>query len=238
MNKHVKLFNQIPHGNFGVSKLFFTKTPNPQTLDDIILAYYYISTEILDSLDYSHFIIRKNTPPFAPYDCHDPLINIQIEIPEYKEQKIFNGIIKKYSNRTPGRKYSGLVAKPKDGQDVSPNIEDFKFFAEHYKGEHFRCDIFTHERLYRVGTTQMNHLYEILKTLTKKADFEYIQPGSIILAQEMASFMINHNIIRNNQNTPYGIEYVRQHKEFMFGELKHNEKKFLKIKQTWNEKQK
>ena len=47
-----------------------------------------------------------------------------------------------------------------------------------------------------------------------------------------------YEITRKNDSLEYGIEYVRQHKEFMFGELKHNEKKFLKIKQTWNEKQK
>ena len=237
MNKHAKLFKQIPHGNFGASKLFFTKVHVPQTLDDIVLAYYHISTEMLDSIDYDRFIVRKNTPPFEPYDCHDPLTGIQIRIQEYKKQKLFNGIIKTYSNRSPSRD-SGLVAKSKDGQDISSDIEDFKFFAEYYKGEHFRHDPFSNERIYRVGNHQLNHLYELLKILITKADFEYIQPGSIILAQEMANFMIKHDIIRNNQNTPYGIDYICQHKEFMFGELKHDTIKYQQIKENLKQRQK
>ena len=191
MNKHVKLFKQIPHGNFGASKLFFSKVPIPQSTDDIILAYYYISKEMLDSLDYNYFIIRKNIPPFSPYSCHDPLTNVHVEIKEYKEQKLLKGIIRVYQNRTPHREYSGLVAVSKDGQDISSDIEDFKIFADNYKAKNFIHDIFTNERCSCIGKHEINHLYQLLKTLIEKADFKYIQPGSIILAQEMANLMIN-----------------------------------------------
>ena len=64
MNKHVKLFNRIPCGNFGASKLFFDKFKNKQpkdiTTDDIFLAHYYISEEMMDSTDSTRFIVQKN----------------------------------------------------------------------------------------------------------------------------------------------------------------------------------
>lgn len=238
MNKHVKLFKQIPHGNFGVSKLFFEKTPMPKTTDDIVLAYFYISKEMLDSLDYRRFIVRKNTPPFEAYDCHDPITDIHIPIYQYKEQKLFNGVIHTYKNRTPYQEYSGLVAVSKDGTDISSDIEDFKIFAENYKSKHFSHDMFTNERRCCIGKHQINHLYELLKTLILKADFKYVQPGSIILAQEMANLMINNNIIKDNQHTPGGQDLVRQHKEFMFGEIKHDDAHFQAVKAMWRQKQK
>ena len=238
MNKHIRLFRHIPHGNFGVSKVFFTKTPVPTTTDDIVLSYYYIAQEMLDSIDYNRFIIRKNQPPFAPYSCHDPITNAEFSIYKYKEQKLFKGVVRVYKNRTPHREYSGLIAVSKDGQDISSEIEDFKIFAENYKAEHFRHDVFTNERRFCIGKHAINHLYKLLKTLIEKADFKYIQPGSIILAQEMANLMINQDIIKDNQNTASGQDFVRQHKEFMFGELKHDYKKFYQIKTIWHQKQK
>ena len=222
MNKHAKLIKSIPCGNFGASKLFFDTTPELSTPDHIFLAYYHIASEMMDSVDSAHFIVLKNKNFNNTYDCHDPLNGLHMFIEGYKEQKLFSGVIKTHSNRTPRREKYGLVAIPKQNQDIASDLEDFKIFAENYKSEHFRRDIFTNERRYRLGNKQLNHIYNLLKTLTEKADFQYIQPGSIILAQEMASVMINHNIVKNNQNTPYGQEYIQQHKRFMFSELKHD----------------
>lgn len=229
--KHIELFKQIPCGNFGVSKLFFDWFKKQKiediTFDDIFLAYYYISTEMMDSVDSKYFIVRKNINTLLPpYDCHDPLTEEQIPIDEFREQKLFNGIIHHYINRAPNRKYYGLVAIPKKNNvDIQPIFEDYKIFATNYKHEHFRHDVFTNERRYCLGDDELNHLYRLLKQLTDKADFQYIQPGSIILAQEMASVMINHNIILNNQHTTNGYEYVKQHKLFMFGEITHTYEK-------------
>ena len=88
-----------------------------------------------------------------------------------------------------------------------------------YKHTHFQRDTFTNERRYCLGNEEIYNLYILLKTLCDKATFQYKQPGSIILAQELASVMANQDIVKNNQNTPGGIEYVHKHKMFMFGEL-------------------
>ena len=224
MNKHLELFKKIPCGNFGTSKLFFdkfkTKQPKDITLDDIVLAYYYISEEMMDDIDSNWFIVRRNNPPLHKYDCHDPVTKEHIFVSsEFKDAKLYNGVIQRYSNRTPKRKQYGLVAIPKNNQDISSDFEDFRIFADNYKRQHFRLDTFTNERRYCLGTKELEHLYTILKTLFEKANFHYKQPGSIILAQELANVMANYNIVKDNQYTPNGRELVHQHKLFMFGEL-------------------
>lgn len=221
MNKHIELLKKIPCGNFGISKLFFDKFKRmPQkniTNTDILMAYYYISVEMMDSIDSRYFIVRRNPKPYNEYDCHDPLTNAQTPITTYKKSKLYNGVIKQYCNRTPHAKHYGLVAKPKQ-ENIDSDIEDFKIFAEIYKSRYCQMN-FTGEHIYNIGKKELNHLYTLLKTLDDKADFYYEQPGSIILAQEMASVMINHNIILDNQHTRNGAEFVRKHKLFMFGEL-------------------
>ncbi len=226
MNKHIELFKQIPWGNFGPSKLFFDnfkkKAMEDITIDDIFLAYYYISTEMMDDEDSRFFIVRKNKPPFNKYDCHDPLTNEHIPVQDFKEAKVYNGIIKKHQNRVPHSKYYGLTATPKNqNDDLHEIIQDFKFFAKDYKDKHFCRDIFTNEPRYCMGDEEMYNLYILLKTLCDKATFKYKQPGSIILAQELASVMANQNIVKNNQYTyaSNGVEFVHRHKMFMFGEL-------------------
>ena len=226
LKKHIELFKRIPCGNFGASRLFFDafKTKNPKTIttDDIFLAYYYISSEMMDSEDSRHFIVQKKQPPFNEYDCHNPLTDAHMLIRNFKSAKVYNGVIKKYCNRTPNSKHYGLVAVSKQQNDnLDEIIQDFKIFAQHYKSEHFRHDIFTNERRYCLGNEELDHLYNLLKTLCNRATFRYKQPGSIILAQEMASVMANQNIVKNNQHTPGGAEYVHKHKLFMFGELTH-----------------
>lgn len=225
MNKHIELFKQIPCGNFGPSKLFFdkfkTKQPKDITIDDIFLAYYYICEEMMDSNDSRRFIVQKNPLSNDSYEYHDPLTDGQFDVEEnYRHAKVYNGVIKHYSNRTPRKAYYGLVAEPKvPGQNITEFIEDFRIFADSYKTTHFRRDIFINERRYCLGEEELDHLYTLLKTLCDKANFYYKQAGSIILAQELANFMANHKIIEKSQNTPGGIENVRQHKMFMFGEL-------------------
>lgn len=225
MNKHIELFKQIPCGNFGPSKLFFDefkdKQPKDITIDDIFLAYYYISEEMMNSEDSRRFIVRKDTLVLDNYQYHDPLTDAQDETGiNYRPAKVYKGVIKHYDNRVPKGDYYGLVATPKiPGEKIAEIIEDFRIFADSYKTTHFRRDIFTNERRYCLGEKELNHLYSLLKTLCDKANFCYKQAGSIILAQELANVMANHKIIEKSQNTTGGIEYVRQHKMFMFGEL-------------------
>ena len=225
MNKHIELFKQIPCGNFGPSKLFFdnlkTKQPKDITIDDIFLAYYYISEEMMDSKDSRRFIVRKNPVSLCEYEYHDPLTQAQENTDKnYKHAKVYNGVIKHNSNRKPKIKYYGLVATPKNSDTKTTNIiEDFRIFAYTYKTEHFRIDPFTNERRHCLGQEELEHLYKLLKNLYENSNFCYKQAGSIILAQELANLMANYNIIKNNQHTPGGIEFVRLHKMFMFGEL-------------------
>ena len=234
MNKHIKLFNQIPCGNFGASKLFFDKFKNKQpkdiTVDDIFLAYYYISEEMMDSTDSKRFIVQKDSLSPGGYQYHDPLTGVQDAIENnYRHAKVYNGIIKHYSNRTPRKEYYGLVAEPKiQGEKITGIIEDFRICAYNYKTQHFRVDTFTNERRYCLGKEELEHLYTLLKTLIDKANFKYIQPGSII----------HQNIVKNSQHTPDGQNFVRQHKEFMFGELKHDDAHFQVVKAMWAQKQK
>lgn len=222
--KHIQLFKQIPCGNFGPSKLFFkefnAKNSENITLDDIFSAYYYISTEMMDSEDSSFFIVRKNPPPFNKYDCHDPLTNEFLLIEEFKEAKVYNNVIKNYHNRTPHSKYYGLVTVSKtQNDDLHEIVQNFKIFAIHYRNTHFQRDIFTNKRNYCLSDQELCHLYTLLKTLCDKATFQYKQPGSIILAQELASVMSNQNIVKNNQHRPDKADFIRKHKMFMFGEL-------------------
>lgn len=226
MNKHIELFKQIPCGNFGMTKLFFDgfkkKKIQDITFDDIVLAYYYIAEEMMDDVDSSRFIVRRNNTPYDKYDCHDPATGEHIFVNhEFKDAKLYNGVLNVYYNRTPknGRRY-GLVPTPKDkNKKIYSLIEDFRLSSLCFKGRHFRRDIFTNERRYCINNEELDQLYNSLKALCDKADFHYEQAGSIILAQEMANVMVNHDIIKDNQHTPYGVEYVKQHKLLMFGEL-------------------
>ena len=225
MNKHIELLKKIPCGNFGVSKLFFDafkkKAVKDISVNDVIMAYYYLSTEIMDDVDLNSFIVKKNPAPFNEYDCHDSITHQHIYINEYKPTKLYSSVIEHYYNRRPKRRgfYHGLVPTPKQKENIDNIIEDFKIFADLYKTHLLSVNMFTREPMYDVGEKELNHLYYLLKQLYTRADFQYKQIGSIILAQEMANVMTNHNIIKNNQHTPNGVEYVHKHKMLMFGEL-------------------
>ncbi len=175
----------------------------------------------MDSTDSKRFIVQKDSLSPDGYQYHDPLTGAQYATENnYKHAKVYNGVIKHYSNRAPRKEYYGLVAEPKiPGEKITGIVEDFRICAYNYKTQHFRIDTFTNERRYCLGKEELKHLYTLLKTLCDKANFKYIQPGSIILAQEMANLMANYSIVKTNQHTRGGIEFVRKHKMFMFGEL-------------------
>lgn len=223
INKHIELFKKIPCGNFGAPRLFFDKfrkiKSEDMTATIIFMAYYYIAMEMMDDSDSRFFIVRKNQYPISGYDCHDPITGEQITIEDHKIPKLYNCVIKNYYNRAPKyKKRYGLVPKSKT-KNIDNIIEDFRIAAYLYKIQIQNIDIFTGKNLYNIGNNELEHLYNLLKTLYDNSDFKYEQPGSIILAQEMASVMINNNIIKNNLRNPARKEYIHQHKMFMFGEI-------------------
>ena len=225
MNKHIVLFKEIPCGNFGPSKLFFDefkiKNIKDISTEDILMAYYYIAEEMMDSVDSGVFIIRRNNPPFHKYDCHDPLTHEQKSIYEYKKTRFLNGVMKGFYNRTPKSKQYGLIPKPKTKVDsINHIIEDFRIYASLYKSKYFHKDMFTNKKLCTTYNQELDHLYILLQTLNEKASFSYKQPGSIILAQELANTMINQNIVMQNMHMPNKIDFIHQHKLLMFGELR------------------
>ncbi|MBO7645318.1 MAG: hypothetical protein J6S57_03375 [Alphaproteobacteria bacterium] len=176
---------------------------------------------MMDANDSTRFIVQKNPLSNSQYQYHDPLTGGQCDVEDnYRHAKVYNGVIRYYSNRAPKKAHYGLVATPKiPNEKISELVENFRIVATSYKFTHFRTDIFTNERRYCLGNEELEHLYTLLKTLCDKANFCYTQAGSIILAQELANFMANHKIIEKHQHTPDGIKYVREHKMFMFGKL-------------------
>lgn len=231
MNKHIELFKKIPCGNFGASKLFFDIFKKKQaeniTKEDILLAYYYISKEMFIA-DHTHnFITHLPHIDENLYDFFDPVTGTQESIHESKMPKLYNGLFryttyrnkkcKVYTNFP--RNKTGLIAEPKipDGT-VLIQLEDFGFYAPLYKSKYLQRDYFTEEKP-EINPKDIEHLYNLLNTITNEVNFYYREPKSIILTQELASVMANHDLIKKYQHFPNGANIVHKHKLFMFGEL-------------------
>jgi hypothetical protein len=227
--KHVDLFKQIPFKQFYYGKHLFNelialRNKNVKS-EKLLECYKRIAEEVYDP--HQGFIVKIC---LKSYDFHDNITYTEDSICQrrYKKPKLFNGVLNKkgYCNRKPQRP-NGLVITPKHGvpkREIEHLIEDFVLYSYLYQPHR---DPFTHE-IQEVSIDKIDCLYTLLEELLEKSDFQYIPKGSIILAREMAENLTHQyiakytlNQIKCGHDHDFMIEWYKQHKQLMFGEIRH-----------------
>lgn len=239
-NKHIKLFEQLPFRNFYASAPLFddlialrNKFVRPE---QVMKIYYYIAEEIYDKYD-SRFIVRDI---LSSYDYHDTVSSTHWSVSKkvYRKPKKFNNVLNKNGvNHVPQTPYGLIItAKPNvSRKKLEHTIEDLRVYSMIYQP---RRDVFTQE-LEEIPEEHIEHLYMLLSELLEKADFSYIQKGSIILAKEMAEELNNQGIviitknkIKLGRNHDELMQNIKLHKQVMFPEIEHNIEKYKEIKRN------
>lgn len=245
--KHIELFKQIPFSHFIANARFISNVVNnPETYgtyENIIKCYYFISEELWDYLNVKPLIqYDEEKGSFYFYDFIRKRKESAI-LKRHKPIKLFNGVFDKNGNNRHFKKYHGLVTKNKQGikkEDVRILQNIFMTFAYKYDQD---LKYYKRKEI-EIPTEWAEHLYDILKQLLEKAVFFYKQRGSLTLAQEMISvlsnqflFVYSSNLIRYGHNRQKIIRQIKEKKQFMFGEIKHDIEHYKEIKQNLKKQQ-
>jgi hypothetical protein len=154
----------------------------------------------------------------------------------YKPIKLFNGVFDKNGKNRHYKKQHGLVTKNKHGirkEDVRIAQDMFITFAYKYNQD---LKYYKRQNM-ELPTEWAEHLYDVLKQLLEKAVVFYKQHGSFILAEEMIGVLSNQhlftfssNLIRYGHNKQKILRQIKEKKQFMFGEIKHDVEHYKEIK--------
>ena len=253
-NKHVELFKQIPFEQFSADSNFIRKVvSHPEkygTYENILKVYYFIASEMWDPMNVKPSItnestkvcfydfIRKRTDFVKKFNPTEQLTKNRKYL-RYKPIKMFNGIFNERNENRHYKRYHGLVAQPKSKskalkQEAHKLRDMFISYAYIYDNNlkfYKRND-------YELPTEWVEHLYELLSKLSECAVFFYKQRGSMLLTQEMISLLSNqflfvcssNRINTSKENRQKVMRQIREKKEFMFGELKHDENHYKEVK--------
>lgn len=237
IQKHIELFKQIPFDEFPVKADFINKiTTNPEeygTYTNLLKCYYFISDEMYDFTSTKPLVqYNKKNGYYYFYDFVKKR-NEFIKERRYKRIKMFNDVLDKNGVNRHFKKHHGLIIKGKN-KKYNPDVEKLKGYFREYSYAYNQDLKYYNKHKMELPTDWAEHLYDILRELSDKAIFFYKQPGSFILAQEMANvlsnqhiFLYSRNLIRYGHNRQKIMRQIREAKQFMFGEIKHNHTKVL-----------
>ncbi len=246
-NKHAELFKKIPFEKFSANADFINNViTNPEqyaTYENIIKVYYFIADEMWDPLNIKP-TISNETNKICFYDFVTKKTNF-INKSHYKLPKLFNAVFNKDGLNRHFKRYHGLVAQPKtkaQKQEAYRLRDMFISYAHMYNGN---LDFYKRSN-FEYPTEWAEHLYENLNKLSENVVFFYKQRGDTMLTQELINVLSNqfmlknalHRIKMSKESKEKIMRQIKQKKQFMFGELKHDEVHFQAIKAMWAQKQK
>ena len=258
--KHIELFKKIPFKQFTANADFIdnviTDPEKYATYENILKVYYFISSEMWDPLNVKPSItnetmkfcfydfIRKRPDFIKKFNSTEQLKKNKPYM-RYKPVKMFNGVFNERGENRHYKRYHGLVAQPKSKQREFKQAaykwrDMFISYAYIYNGDMK----FYSQNDYLLPTEWAEHLYEILNKLSEQTVFFHKQRGSMILTQEMVNLLSNqflfvcsaYRINTCKENRQKVMRQIREKKELMFGELKHDY--FQEIKKQQVQKQK
>lgn len=231
--KHINLFKQIPFCEFSVNGDFIEKVvTNPEeygTYANILKCYYFISDEIWDF---------EHIKPLIQFDSKRGVYHFYdfvkkrsefIKSKRYKQIKLFNGVLDKNGTNRNWKKQHCLIVQRNHGAR-KPDVKRLKNDLIEYSYVYNQNLKFYQRNKFDIPEEWAEHLYKIMKQLSNKATFFYKQRGSFILSQEMANVLSNQSIFVYSSNLINKLGYnrkkvirqIKEQKQFMFGEIKHN----------------
>ena len=232
--KHIELFKKIPFAKFSANSGFINKIiTEPEkyaTYENILKVYYFISDEMWDPLNKKP-LITNETDKFCFYD----FIRKRSEFLKkcrYKQIKLFNGVFDKDNQNRHFKRCHGLITKPKSKEikDEAYKLHDMFISYAYIYNDNLK---FYKRNKFELPTDWAEHLYELLNQLSDKVNFFYKQRGSVLLVQEMINVLSNQSLFVQSvnrinvskENRQKVMRQIREKKEFMFGEIKHNYQK-------------
>ncbi len=237
--KHIELFQKIPFAEFsansGFIKKVITEPEKYASYENILKCYYFIADEMWDPLNIKPLITDEETK-YCFYDFIRKRPDFLRKI-HYKPIKLFNGIFNDKGQNRHYKRYHGLVAQPKSKglKEEAYKLRDMFISYAYIHNNGFR---YYKRNEFELPTEWAEHLYELLNKLSEYAVFFYRHRGATTLAQEMISVLSNqflfvyatNRINYSKEDKQKVLRQIREKKEFMFGELKHNKEHFKEIK--------
>lgn len=237
-NKHAELFKRIPFEKFAAHADFIKSVvtdPNKYgTFENILKCYFYISEEIWD-YDTPNCLLRydKHNSTFYFYDfISNKSRDIKSGKNKFKTTKMVKSVLNKDGTNCHHRKETGLVINIRQKnkkKEITILRNQFLRYAYMYK-DHLD---FYKKNKYELPEEWIEHLYVILREIVEKADVFYRQRAYDILTKEIVNVLCNEHIVltflieikTGRCNRADMIQQLKEHKQFMFGEITHTYKR-------------
>ena len=238
--KHIELFKQIPFSDFSAKGNFIQNVVNDPgkygTFENILKCYYFISDEIWDYNIVKPLLQYNNKTAFYHfYDFIQKRIQ-SLNSKRYKTTKMMHAVLDKNGNNRNFKKQHGLIVQIKKNKKKPELVKLKENFLEYSYGYNQDLKYYKKHKI-ELPEQWLEYLYMTLRELSEKANFFYKHRGSTILAQEMVNILSNQsifvysgNLIRYGHNRKKIIRQIKEQKQFMFGEIKHDTEHYKEIK--------
>lgn len=233
-NKHAELLKKIPFEKFSAHADFISSVvTNPNkfgSFENILKCYFYISEEIWDYSSPKFLLhYNKHNSTFYAYDF---ISHKQRDVKSGKNRlkltKMMKSVLNKDGTNCHHHKETGLIinTRQKDKKkEIARLRNEFLRYAYMYN-DHLE---FYKRNKYEMPEEWLEHLYVILQKIVETADVFYRQRAYDMLTKETINILCNEHIISNSlieiktgrYNRDDIINQLKEHKQYMFGEITH-----------------